>query len=97
MYGKHYEKKEIFQKSYCPEVLINEDVKFKNLLVVTSTADGLCHPSNEALKSLLEQRNIEFDYYVEEAPNCSHVFNVLYPDEEHSVKCNDYICNFFMK
>lgn len=97
LYGIGYEFKPEYHRSLRPERYITEKIKLPPILLVTSKGDDNFLYQSEKLARFFVSRGIPFSYFYEDNPDAKHVYNVNFPSEDHSKKCNDRIFSFFME
>ena len=92
--GKHYKKNPIYKYALDPTYYIDKDTKLPKVMIITSEGDrDFCYQS-KMLSEFLSSLGHKNLLYVE-GENSPHVFNILYPQKEDSLKCNRRIKEFY--
>lgn len=93
MYGKNYKEKAEYK--YASFSNFAEEARiFPPILITTSTGDTYLGYQAEELDEDLTNRNIEHEYFCLEDSTVPHVFNILAPQDERSLKINNKIISF---
>ena len=92
--GKHYKKNPIYKYALDPTYYIDKNTKLPKVMIITSEGDrDFCYQS-KMLSEFLSSLGHKNLLYVE-GENSPHVFNILYPQKEDSLKCNRRIKEFY--
>lgn len=91
-YGRNYKKKDNYNLSEPNEILSSD---FPPTLLISSSGDTGLSPQALRLKEDFDKFNVKYEFMFIENEKAVHVFNLLYPDMEDSIKVNNRIISFF--
>ena len=87
-------KKNILRNNSSIDQIIDSIDPNLNYLLISSNGDRVCQEQAFRLHQLFIDNNIKHDFYFEKDERAFHVYNVLEPDKELGINCNNYIYNF---
>lgn len=94
MYGKEYFKSDIYNHASFAQ-FASKISAYPPILITTSTGDTYMGEQAIRLDKDLSNRNIDHIYFCLEDQTVPHVYNVLAPQDERSMKINEKIVDFF--
>ena len=94
LYGKHYKRKILYQKTVNPLVYLSKEDKIPPVLIISSSGDLDYSYQSEELACLLKVLDKEYDFYYVNKKEAKHIFNISNINNEESIKCNNYLIKF---